>query len=79
MLRTKIEKRLHRIADILGTDYSAYRKWLYQDFKDIKKNTKIRWGNELRAHILLHARKDAYRAVEEHFYGVKPDSLRRLK
>lgn len=69
MIREKIEKKLIRVANIIGTDYGPYRAWLRKDLKAVTKNLKIKYKAELLAHIRLHKNKDAYAAAEEQFYG----------
>ena len=69
MNREKIERKLIRVANIIGTDYGPYRAWLRKDLKAVTKNLKIRYKAELLAHIRLHSHKDAYAAAEEQFYG----------
>lgn len=71
MNRETIEKKLIKVANVVGTDYGPYRKWLKKDLRATVKNLKIRYKAELRAHILLHSRKDAYAAAEEQFYGFR--------
>lgn len=69
MNRELLEKKLIRFANIIGTDYGPYAKWVRKDLRDVAKNLKIRYKAELLAHIRLHSRKDAYAAAEEQFYG----------
>lgn len=71
MNRETIERKLIRVANIIGTDYGPYRKWLKKDLKIAIKNLKIRYKAELLAHIRLHKNKDAYAAAEEQFYGFR--------
>lgn len=77
MIREKIEKKLIRVANVIGTDYGPYRKWLKKDLKAVVKNLKIRYKAELLAHIKLHSRKDAYAAAEEQFYGHRTKDIGR--
>lgn len=65
MTRRKIEDFLINTGNIIGTDYKPYRVWLRNDIKKVL----TKYKNELRAHILLHRREDAYAAAEERFFG----------